>query len=229
MSRGTTFATGEYFHIYNRGTEKRKIFLDMNDYERLLSLLYVTNSPVVIHRSDHFTKKLNEILAIPRESTLVDIGAYCLMPNHFHLLLHEHTENGISTFMQKLGTAYTMYFNKKCERKGSLFESTFHARHASGDEYLKYLFAYIHLNPMGLISPEWKEKHRVHDKKSAYEYLKNYRYSSYLDYADSNSKRPEDIILHKTSFPEYFENPTEFVDFTKYWMEPFEPPDNVKV
>lgn len=216
MSRSISFATGEYYHLYNRGTDKRKTFLDKADHERFVSLLFLCNSGIPLHRSDHQGTALKKIFAISRETTLVDIGAYCLMPNHFHLLVHEKTEGGISLFMHKLATAYTLYFNKRHERRGSLFEGTFRAKHASHDEYLKYLFAYIHLNPIGIIEQDWKE-HRINDKKAGEEFIKTYQYSSYLDYADSENERPQHVILNKLAFPEYFEKTADFKNYLKDW------------
>lgn len=216
MSRSISFATGEYYHLYNRGTDKRKTFLDKADHERFVSLLFLCNSGIPLHRSDHQGIAIEKIFAISRETTLVDIGAYCLMQNHFHLLVHEQTEGGISLFMHKLATAYTLYFNKRHERRGSLFEGTFRAEHASRDEYLKYLFAYIHLNPIGIIEKEWKE-HRIGDRDKAEEFLKTYQYSSYFDYADSKNKRPQNVILNKLAFPEYFEKTADFKNYLKDW------------
>ena len=88
------------------------------------------------------------------------------MPNHFHILVKEKIENGISKFMGKLTTGYSMYFNKRYDRTGSLFQGVFKSVHADSDEYLKYLFAYIHLNPIKLINPEWKEN-GIKDKNRA--------------------------------------------------------------
>ena len=150
------FAIGEFYHIYNRGTDKRLIFKDNIDRNRFISLLYLCNSQSAIHRSNFNTSSLNELLNIPREEPLVDIGAYCIMSNHFHLLVHERIENGISLFMQKLSTAYTMYFNKRYERSGALFQGRFKAKHLDSDNYLKYIFAYIHLNPVEIIDNGWK-------------------------------------------------------------------------
>lgn len=217
MTRPFEFAEGEYYHLYNRGTDKRKIFFDNHDRERFISLLFLCNSGIPLHRSDREGTSLQKILETPRETTLVDIGAYCLMPNHFHLLVHEQTEGGISLFMQKLATAYTMYFNKRNDRRGSLFEGTFRAEHASRDEYLKYLFAYIHLNPIGIIEDEWKE-HHIKNKKKAEEFLASYPYSSYLDYARNTDERPEGVIINKLAFPEYFEKTTDFKEYVHDWM-----------
>ena len=125
------------------------------------------------------------------------------MPNHFHILLKEKREDGISLFMQKLTTAYTMYFNKKNERTGSLFGGTFKAEHLDKDTYLKYIFAYMHLNPLKLINPKWKEL-GLKNFNQANSFLVNYKWSSYLDY--KGHIRPQNKILDREAFPIYFQD-----------------------
>ena len=100
--------------------------MDEADHERFVRLLYSANSDTSIYLSDHQSDGLAKI---PRGKQLVAIGGWCLMPNHFHILIKEVTENGISIFMQKLLTGYSIYFNKKYYRKGILFESKFKAKH----------------------------------------------------------------------------------------------------
>jgi putative transposase len=136
-----------------------------------------------------------------REETLVNTGAYCLMPNHFHILVKEKAENGTSKFMQKVSTAYSMYFNKKYKRTGGLFEGKFKSQHMSTDRYLKYIFSYIHLNPIKLIDSKWKEKGLKNLKESLI-HLKTYQYSSYLDYLKEDRLRLK--IIDKKEFPKYF-------------------------
>ena len=212
MERKFDFSNDEYYHIYSRGVDRRKIFLDKEDEERFLRLLYLTNSS----KSVRFTafNGLSYSL-IERGEPLTAIGAYCLMPNHFHLLLRETDEHGISSFMGKLLTSYSMYFNKKYDRTGGLFESTFRAEHVDNDNYLKYLFAYIHLNPIKLIDSEWKEKGII-NKKRAKEYLDAYECSSYSEY--TGKSREESLILSAKEFPEYFENVHDFSDFINDWL-----------
>lgn len=207
MSRNITFSPDEYYHCYSRGTEKRKVFLDKADYHRFIHLLFICNSESKIHLSDYKGRSFTEIFEIDRGETLVDVGAYCLMTNHFHLLLKEKKDGNISLFMQKLMTAYTMYFNKRYERSGALFESRFRAKHCDTDEYLKYIFSYIHLNPIKLMDPKWKES-GIKNKKLAEKFLSDYEYSSYLDYMGEN--RAQGVILNRKSFPEYFPNKKEF-------------------
>ena len=212
MERKINLSVGEFYHIYSRGNNKQIIFLDDNDRNRFSKLLYVCNSikPVVFK-----TIQGTPLDKIDRGKTLVNIGAYCLMPNHFHLLLHEKIENGTSLFLGKLLTAYSMYFNKRYERKGGLFDGRFRFAHADTDEYLKYLFSYIHLNPVKTIEPNWKES-GITNSKNANNYLKNYTYSSYPDYVGIN--REEKLILNVSSFPEYFLNFKEFEQFINEWL-----------
>ena len=138
MSRNLEFGVGEYYHVYNRGTDKRKIFLDKGDHERFVKLLYVANSSKSVHLSNYQGLAL---LEIPKGDPIVDVGAWVLMPNHFHLLLKETEDDGISEYVHKLLTGYSMYFNKKYHRKGALFEGPFNAKHLDTDEYLKYQYA----------------------------------------------------------------------------------------
>ncbi|MFZ2522343.1 MAG: transposase [Minisyncoccia bacterium] len=217
MQRKIEFSTGEYYHLYNRGTDKRPTFMEPLDYGRFMALLYACNNTEAANISEHFRKCLtfSEIFELDRADTLVEIGAYCLMPNHFHILVREKSEDGIPKFMAKLSTGYTMYFNKKNKRTGSLFECTFKAKHADKDEYLKYLFAYIHLNPVKIIDPKWKEN-GISNRISAKEYLADYQYSSYEEYL--GILRKEGKILNRTAFPEYFTDLQDFEGFVEYWL-----------
>lgn len=139
-----------------------------------------------------------------------------MMPNHFHFLICEEIEGGISMFLHRLSTSYSMYFNKKNERNGSLFGSRFQATHVDSDNYLKYLYSYIHLNPIKLIQPDWKEKGIV-NIEGAKEFLKNYNYSSYLNYSTNLVK--ESQIINKKAFPGYFESCESFNENVFEWLD----------
>jgi putative transposase len=215
MSRKTKFAPKEYYHLYNRGTDKRNIFLREVDYERFLALLYLCNSQKSIRASDYNEWQFSEILSIDKGERLVDICSYCLMPNHFHLIVYELEEGGISKFMQKLLTGYTMYFNTLHERNGALFQGKFKAEHAGDDRYLKYLFSYIHLNPIKLIEREWK-KTGIKDLEGALRFLKNYRYSSFPGLL--KIVRPENAIISLSHTPKYFESEKELMDELIEWL-----------
>jgi len=215
MSRSIVFSQDEFYHLYNRGTEKRIIFSAKADYERFIALLYLCNDTQNVHLNDRPSSNLAERLLLERVSPLLNIGAYCLMPNHFHLIVQERGDNGISRFMQKIITGYTMYFNKRYERTGALFQGKFKATHANQDEYLKYLISYIHLNPIKIIDSQWKEE-GIKDKKRAENFLDQYLYSSYLDYCGKT--RPERKVINKDVLPRYFSSVNNFKTTTRDWL-----------
>lgn len=212
MQRKIIISPGEFYHIYNRGVEKRNIFSTKANYERFLKLLYLANGTNP-YRYDRV--KNTRLKEIDRGKRLVSIGAYVLMPNHFHILIKEIGDGGTSQFLEKLTTGYSCYFNKLNDRVGSLFQGTYKAEHVNNDKYLKYLFAYIHLNPTKLIEPNWKDS-KIKNLNKANLFLDNYRYSSYQDYTDIN--REENLILTKKSFPEYFLQKFEFQEFVDEWL-----------
>ena len=207
MNRTHTFSIGEYYHLYNRGTDKRDIFLEVHDYHRFILLLYLCNTTKKVDLQNLFRegRSFAELFTINQNTPLVAISAWVLMPNHFHILLKEITENGITTFMRKVMTGYSMYFNKKHGRTGNLFQGKFKSEHANKDEYLKYLFSYIHLNPVKLIPGEslWKEV-EIKNIQKAKDFLKKYEYSSLQSYLEENNKYKN--IISKKEFPEYFKN-----------------------
>ncbi|HAE36756.1 TPA: hypothetical protein DCX66_03690 [Candidatus Nomurabacteria bacterium] len=213
--RKVNFVGGEYYHIYNRGNSKQKIFHDNQDYRRFVDLLYLLNNSQNLNVFHLNRSSTFDVYETKIDNKLVSIGAYCLMPNHFHLLATEKTEGGISKFMQKLTTAYVMYYNKKQERTGGLFEGKFKAEHAGDDRYLKYLYSYVHLNPIKLIDKKWKEE-GVKDRNEALKYLGEYKYSSYLDYIGEN--RIQNKILDMDSFPKYFSTDKAFKSEIFEWL-----------
>lgn len=212
--RTLVFSQNEFYHTYSRGADKRTIFNDLSDYSRFTELLYLSNSEFAINIRN-IRKTESSIYNFERGPQLVYIGAYCLMPNHFHILLTPATEGGVQLFMQKLLTGYSMYFNKRLERRGTLFESRFKSEWADSDEYLKYLFSYIHLNPLKLIQPDWKEV-GLEYVCNGLEYLDEYAFSSYYDYA--KGERSESVILDKEKFPEYFPGVESFLTEINDWM-----------
>lgn len=215
MPKNVTFAEGEFYHLYNRGTEKRKIFTTKADYERFLALLFVCNGKIAVDLKIQ-GRTLYEIQHIMKGESIVDICCYCLMPNHFHLLVREKVKGGISRFMQKLQTGYTMYFNKRYKRNGTLFQGKYKAQHANEDRYLSYLIAYIHLNPVKLIDPAWREN-GIKDRKSAELFLRNYQCSSFTDYCGVN--RLEKLIIDKNALPKYAETKEAFKRMVTDWLD----------
>ena len=205
MQRKITFAPKEYYHLYSRGIEKRKIFLDQKDHKRFIALLYIMNQSDSFHFTN-FLKyhKMEEIFSEVRSKPLVSILSYALMPNHFHILAYEHTEGGISKFMMRLLTAYSMYFNTKYERSGGLFVHPFRAEHISNESQYLWIFSYIHLNPIGIVKKDFERNNNIGNRIVAEKFLKSYIYSSYLEYG--GLERPQSRILDLSLVPEYLMN-----------------------
>ncbi len=213
MTRQIQIAPEEFYHLYNRGVEKRKIFLRRSDYDRFVALLYLANQtdPADLKYQG---RSFAEITGTRTGDPLVDIIAYCLMPNHFHLLVRERVEGGTAKFMQKLTTGYTMYFNKQNDRRGALFEGTYKAKHVEDDRYFRYLISYIHLNPVKLIDPKWKQD-GIKNLARAERFLQHFQYSSYKDYLGES--RPQGILLEKDLFVELLA-PSEFKSCVTEWL-----------
>ena len=218
MERKFIFSVDEFYHLYSRGVDKRIIFNDDKDRLRFIKLLFICNhNEPISFRDLSKNPSLRNIFNFEADQSLVDIGAYCLMPNHFHLLAFEKREKGISIFMKKLLTAYSKYYNTKNDRKGALFDGNFKAKHLDTDNYLKYIYAYIHLNPVKLIYSKWKEEKGLLDFELAKNFIENYTYSSYDDYVGKNRKSGK--VLNKEAFPDYFEGLTGFKEMLDFWLK----------
>ncbi len=212
--RKTKLENEEYYHVYNRGVERRDIFVDKRDYERFLYLLFACNDSLPLLNSQFFYRGFASIETYPRErKPIVSIVCFCLMPNHFHLLLKQRVDGGISKFMQKLGTGYTMYFNKKYSRSGVLFQGVFKSRHIDKEEYLTHLTRYIHINPAELREPAWKEK-GILSKKDTYDFIKQYQWSSYPDYLRKGRFHK---LLELEILSELYPSPKHYENFVKEW------------
>jgi len=212
--RNITFVENEFFHVYNRGNSKQDIFLNTSDYKRFLMLLYLSNTSMQFNIRD-ILKNNNDVFQIERPDALVKIGAYCLMPNHFHMILSPISEGGLSKFMLKLATAYSMYFNTKYERSGSLFEGRFKAKHADNDEYLKYLFTYIHLNPFAR-TKESNALKSIAYSTDAFKKASTYPYSSLAEYL---SPRTGLGLVNTEVFDMYFEKPGDIKHEIFDWLQ----------
>lgn len=154
-NRKEPFITEEYYHLYNRGIDKRNIFSNQGDVNRFFqsmiefnviepigSIYEKTYSP---KRYVNFGGSTSKKVAF-RNKKLIEFIAYCLNPNHYHFIVRQVSERGIEKFMHRLGTGYTMYFNEKEKRSGSLFQGRFKAIHIESNEYLLHVSAYVNLN-----------------------------------------------------------------------------------
>ena len=205
--RKVKIAPGEHYHIYNRGNDKRLIFLSKSDYIRFLFLVLYFQSEKTFNNLGFYTsffKKNNSFNVSEKtikkiiESRKVNLLNFSLMPNHFHLTLEEKIEGGISYYMQRVLNAYTKYFNTKYKKGGHLFQGPFQAVHVEDNKQLLYLSAYIHKNPHGL--KEWQKKEEKYPWSSLQDYLFENRWGKLL--------KPE-IIL------EQFNKNSEYKKFIK--------------
>lgn len=162
----------EYYHIYNRGVDKRDIFSDKNDLYRLIeSIIEFNQIDVVTSLANLRKNKQIESKALSVKSEpLVSIVAYCLNPNHFHFILKQLVDGGIAKFMQKLQGGYTYYFNVKNSRTGSLFQGTFKSHHIGSENYFNKMIGYVNNNNDVHDIPENK-KHLIFS--SDFEYKNN--------------------------------------------------------
>ncbi|MDP1690327.1 MAG: transposase [bacterium] len=150
--RKTQFAEGEYYHLYNRGVDKRSIFNDREDVERFLQCMQEFNVIEPIgslyensFRRDQLGGQASKLVA-EEDSPLIEFIAYCLNPNHYHFILKQLVDRGIEKMMQKIGTGHTMFFNNKYERSGALFQGKYKAVHIDSNEYLLHVSSYVNLN-----------------------------------------------------------------------------------
>lgn len=173
MNKNPPFVNGHFYHIYNRGVEKRNTFTNRWDYYRFLETLnFYRKIPLPAKLSD-FRRNKATIKDIKEQKEIIKIYCFSLMPNHFHLLIQQLEDLGITNFLKKITNSYTKFFNTKYERIGPLFQGSFKARLVETDEYLLQLTKYIHRNSFSL--KEWQDE--------------IYPYSSYESYIN-NEEHP---------------------------------------
>jgi len=187
------YAEDTYYHVYNRGVNKRRIFLDDEDYTVFLSLLKRYLSPA--KEPDKYGRDY------PSYHGLIELNAYCLMPNHFHLLVYQKDDlGGMQSLMRSVATSYSGYFNKKYKRVGTLFEGRYKASRITSDPYLLHISRYIHMNPKEYWawpysswpyytagwSADWVQQHRI------FELFEGGDYAKFVgEYVDTKEERDQ--------------------------------------
>ncbi len=180
--------TGEIYHIVIKAVEGTKLFLDKKDYLRMIHDLFVFNNedsaPVNYRKQNSRGIDVSRtVLDTLKRKLLVEIWAFCLMPNHVHLLIKQLKDGGISKFMRKIGAGYGGYYNRKYKRNGHLLQGKYHIIHIKNDKQLMTVFVYIHTNPVAVFIPNWKEKGiKGRELQKIIKFLEDYRWSSYPDY-----------------------------------------------
>jgi REP element-mobilizing transposase RayT len=196
--RKTEFKNEEFYHIYNRGVDKREVFLDEEDYIRFLNSMREFNDDST-YEQRMFEKELSSLKELSSTSVkldnLVEIVCYCINPNHYHIILKQLRTNGVKTFMHKIGTGYTNYFNKKYKRSGSLFQGPFKSIYINSNEYLLYLSAYVNKNNF------------IHGYRA-----EDWEYSSLLDYL---GKRAGTLCNKESIMVQFNNNIGQYGEFLK--------------
>lgn len=191
MKRRDALTPGEYYHIFNRGIEKRRIFYKNTDYQRFINNLTLFNT----NKPSWLVHDMNEAgidFCPDEDERLIDLVAYCVNPNHFHLLVRENQENGIAIFMKKICTGYAMYFNKKNERTGILFQGRFKSVHIESNDLLLYISAYVNCN---------SEIHGI-------EKASQYKWCSFSEYLNNRNESCQKVIVL-----DQFKNAANYGDF----------------
>ncbi len=200
-NRNLVFINDGIYHIYNRGVERRKIFTNKREYTRFIELIdYYRHHKPPIRFSKFLTINVNERNQYHQKlSTLaisVDVLAFCLMPNHFHLLLRQTIDKGISKFLSYISNGYAKYFNIKYHRVGPLFQSAFKAIFIETDEELMHVSRYIHLNSIASSLVKTDS-------------LFTYPWSSLIDYM----KTEEHGFIEKSTVLDLFLSPKTYKQF----------------
>ena len=202
--RNIDFAPGEYYHVFNRGNSKQKLFLDKRDYVRFLFLLLYQQSHVPVYNIsqaiDYFLK--NNSYNVRQKQRIIDeriveLVNFCIMPNHFHILVKECEENGITNYVHRFETGFSKYYNIRYRKSGHVFQGTFKAVHVESNEQLLHLSAYIHKNPEELMRGQRGDK---------------YSWSTYRDYAIEN--RWGDLLV-LGAILDQFKNKKEYRTFVQ--------------
>lgn len=217
----------EIVHALNRGVDKRKIFLDTQDHFRFIHDLFEFNDVNSVNTTFYIFKrkydddndvgrrKIKKERKPKKKKMLVDILAFCLMPNHYHLILTPRVQNGIALFVKKLNGGYAKYFNIKYKRSGALFQGKYKRIVVKNEAHFIHLPYYIHLNPLDLISPEWRER-KIDNLAKAIKFLNSYRWSSHLDYA---GEKNFPSITQREFLLEFFDGHEQYKRGIEEWLK----------
>ncbi len=191
----------ELYHLINRRVDGRNLFLDTQDYARFVHNLYEFNDATPANEFSEITiPEMSGRTTSRHRKRIVDIHGWCLMKNHYHILLSERAEGGMTLFLRKLG-GYSRYFNERYKRRGTLLQGRTKKILITNQEHFLYILHYIHLNPLDYLpgAKKWRERDKgtIQNISKALEYLKDYRWSSCLDYC---GKKNFSSILTKSLF-----------------------------
>jgi len=173
----------DYWHIINRGVDKRTVFKEGKDFLRFIRSMYFFNDSKYMDSTTQRDIRSGKTTLLCDRNMLVNIHTYCLMKNHYHMFLSavDNEKSNISLFMKKLNKGYSQAFNKKYNRSGALWQSKYKKIHINSDAHFQHIPTYIHCNPLDEWAPEWRQG-QLNDPGHAFEKLRSYRWSSFQDY-----------------------------------------------
>ena len=186
------YTVGSYLHVIKRGARGINIVREEAEYWRFLRMLFLLND-------QHFDRywrdnKLDGLFSRPAQSSprqpIVEIAAYTLMPNHFHLILREIQEGGVTLFMKRLGQSMTNHANEKYGEKGSLFQGAYRSRTINEDDYLRYVAAYVMVKNTFELYPEGGLQAGIENFTKVWDWAKQYNFSSLGDYSEVRTNSP---------------------------------------
>jgi len=218
--RKEPLVTGEYYHLYNRGVNSGLIFKGDQDKERYYQSMFLFNNQGYRRsRGDRFEEEVLMATASGdcdlRGEPFVTILGFCLMSNHYHMLVRQEVDNGISRFMHKLSKGYARYANIRHDRTGPLFEGKFESRHLFEESHFMHLVPYIHLNALDAIGVPWREG-QVKNWSMAEAGLDAFQWSSHGVYMGRVQTLPVvDLVAARDLFP----TPDEYVDYLRSWSQ----------
>jgi len=204
----------ELYHLLNRGVEKRDIFLDTYDRDRFVFGLEIFNDTRRIDNVHRLVNGSEVRLTKSNKQPLVEIHGWCLMKNHYHLLVSERAKNGITQFIRKLNIGHSKYFNTRYQRSGTLFQGRTKKVLISQDAHFLHILHYIHLNPLDFLhgAHYWRQG-KISGVTPVLKHLEEYRWSSYLDYCGkSNFPNILSKKLFKDVYPNYPKTIRKFLD-----------------
>lgn len=216
------FIAGNIYHVINRGVDKRPIVMDDEDRFRFIHDLFEFNDTKPINNGTYLFHQNPKVIARPYieverkpREFLVEILAFCLMPNHYHLLLRPRFDGAVSVFMKRLNMGFSRYFNEKYERAGALFQGRFKGIQIVEEAHFVHLPYYIHFNPLDLKTPEWR-KRELKNPATAIRFLEEYRWSSHLDYL---GKKNFPSVTQREFLLDFFGGTKGYEDRVKSWLE----------
>lgn len=211
----------EFYHTYNRGTEKRKIFLEDTDYLRAVHDAYEFNDVNdVVNIAYRFDKSPSSIVFKKQRQKLVNLICWNLMPNHYHFFLCPIRDNGLSKYHKKFGVGFTNFFNNKYKRSGVLFQGKYKKVRVVNDTQALQLICYIHANPLDLWKPDWKKGGLTGlEIQKAMDFLEEkYRWSSHLDWLGIKNFPS---LIDNNSISRFFETPEKYREFFMNWLKDY--------